>query len=165
MLFKFKSHLLNQNPILFFKNYFFNIYFSHLALHSLIHMTLKWHHKNMSNKITIVIEFWWLPNVLFGSFDCDYTLHLLLPFGVVWEKRSFDSTLIEKKFMKFLQYYLVCSMCTMCIFFHDFFSIINCSITLSIPIYKCWTSCILCFVIQKLVRFLLVHIAVLGNAS
>jgi hypothetical protein len=36
-------------------------------------MALKWHHKNISNKITIFIEFWRLPSVLFDSFDCDYT--------------------------------------------------------------------------------------------
>ncbi len=121
-MFKFKGHLLKPKPKCFFLKIFFqHFFFFHLALHSMIHMTLKWPHKNMSNKITIFIEFWWLPNMLFCSFDCDYTLHLLLPFGVGWERRSFDSTLIEKEFMKFLHYYLVCWKCIMCIFFHDFF--------------------------------------------
>jgi hypothetical protein len=40
----------------------------------MIDMALKWHHKNISNKIIIFIEFWWSPNVLFGLLDCDYTL-------------------------------------------------------------------------------------------
>jgi hypothetical protein len=51
----------------------FNIHITHLALHSMINMALKWYHKNISNKITVFIEFWWSPDVLFGSFDCDYT--------------------------------------------------------------------------------------------
>jgi hypothetical protein len=46
---------------------------SHLAKHSTINMALKWHHKNIFNKNIIFIEFWRLPNVLFDSFDCDYT--------------------------------------------------------------------------------------------
>jgi hypothetical protein len=50
-----------------------NIHISHLALHSMINMTLKWHHKNIFNKIAVFIKFWWLPNVFFGSFDCDCT--------------------------------------------------------------------------------------------
>jgi hypothetical protein len=31
---------------------------SHLAQHSMINMALKWHHKNISNKIIIFKEFW-----------------------------------------------------------------------------------------------------------
>jgi hypothetical protein len=38
-------------------------------------MALKWHHKNISNKITILKEFWWLFNMVFGLFDCDCTLN------------------------------------------------------------------------------------------
>jgi hypothetical protein len=37
----------------------------------MINMTLKWHHKNISNQITIFIKFWQSPNVVFGSFDYD----------------------------------------------------------------------------------------------
>jgi hypothetical protein len=77
LLFKFKGPLLKPKPnIYIFLNFcfeFFNIHINHLALHSMINMTLKWHHKNISNKIIILIEFWWLFDVLFGSFDCDYT--------------------------------------------------------------------------------------------
>ncbi len=72
LLFKFKSPLLKPKPkIIFFE--FFNIHINHLALHSMINMALKWHHKNIFNKITVFIKFWWLPNMFFGSFDCDYT--------------------------------------------------------------------------------------------
>jgi len=56
---------------------FFNIHISHLALHSMINMALMWHHKNITNKITIFIEFWRSPYVFFGSFDCDCTLLII----------------------------------------------------------------------------------------
>lgn len=36
--------------------------------------------------------------------------------------------------------------------------VINCNITLSFPIYRCKTFCALCFIIQKLIRFELVHV-------
>jgi hypothetical protein len=36
-------------------------------------MALKWHHKNISNKIIVVIEFWWSLDTFFGLFDCDCT--------------------------------------------------------------------------------------------
>ncbi len=36
-------------------------------------MALNWHHKNISNKIIVFLEFWQLLYVLFGSFDCDCT--------------------------------------------------------------------------------------------
>jgi hypothetical protein len=42
---------------------FFNTHISHLAQHSIINMALKWHHKNISNKIMVFIEFWWLQHV------------------------------------------------------------------------------------------------------
>jgi hypothetical protein len=77
LLFKFKCPLLKPKPnfILFwiFVFEFFNTHISHLTQHSMINMALKWHHKNIFNKITIFIEFWWSLDVLFGSFDCDYT--------------------------------------------------------------------------------------------
>jgi hypothetical protein len=80
LLFKFKSPLLKQKPKktnwIFILN-FFNIHISHLTLHSMINMTLKWHHKNISNKITIFIEFWWWLDVFLGSFECDY-IHVSL---------------------------------------------------------------------------------------
>jgi len=56
---------------------FFNIHISHLAQHSMINMTLDWHHKNISNKIIIFIEFWRFPDVFFDSFDCDFTFEEL----------------------------------------------------------------------------------------
>jgi hypothetical protein len=64
-----------QFIIIFLKICFecFNIHISHLALHSIIDMTLKWHHKNISNKIIVFIKFWQLPNVFFSLFNCDYT--------------------------------------------------------------------------------------------
>ncbi len=71
----------NQNPILFFLNFFFeifNIHISHLTLQSIINMTLKWHNKNISNKIIVFIEFWQLPDVLFVLFDYDCT-HMPYP--------------------------------------------------------------------------------------
>ncbi len=49
----------------------------------MINMALKWHHKNISNKIAIFIEFWQSPNVLFASFDCDYTQRVLFGIRVV----------------------------------------------------------------------------------
>ncbi len=52
---------------------FFNIHITHVSQHSMINMALKWHHKNVFNKIIIFIEFWWSPNMFFGPFDCDYT--------------------------------------------------------------------------------------------
>jgi len=39
----------------------------------MIKMALKWHHKNISNKITIFIEIWQFLNMFFGSFDYDCT--------------------------------------------------------------------------------------------
>jgi len=75
LLFKLKALLLKfkkKNWIIFGK--FFNIHISHLTLHSMINKALKWHHKNISNKIIVFIEFLWSPDVLFGLFDCDYTL-------------------------------------------------------------------------------------------
>jgi len=36
---------------------FFNIHICHLTLHSMINLELKWHHKNISNKITFFIGF------------------------------------------------------------------------------------------------------------
>jgi hypothetical protein len=77
LLFKFKGPLLKPKPIIisfwfwFFE--FFNTHISHLAPNSMINMALKWHHKNIPNKITIFIEFGQPLDVLFGLFDCDYT--------------------------------------------------------------------------------------------
>jgi hypothetical protein len=39
----------------------------------MINMALKWHHKNISNEVTILKKFWQSFNMFFGSFDCDYT--------------------------------------------------------------------------------------------
>jgi hypothetical protein len=65
LLFKFKSPLLKPKPKLFIFE-LFKIHINHLALHSMINMTFKWHHKNISNKIIVFIDFWHLPNVFFG---------------------------------------------------------------------------------------------------
>jgi hypothetical protein len=75
LLFKFKCPLLKSKPkiMFFFFLEFLNIHISHLTQHSIINMALKWHHKNISNKITVFIEFWRLLNMFFGSFDCDCT--------------------------------------------------------------------------------------------
>jgi hypothetical protein len=76
LLCKFKFPLLKSKPKIFFLNFyfeFFNTHINHLAQHSTSNMALKWNHKNISNKIMVFIEFWWLPNMFFGSFDCDYT--------------------------------------------------------------------------------------------
>jgi hypothetical protein len=54
-------------------------------------MTLKWHHKNISNKITIFIEFWQLLEVFFGSFDYDYTHRAIL---CVYSTKKLDNTII-----------------------------------------------------------------------
>jgi hypothetical protein len=53
----------------------------------MINMALKWHHKNISNKIVVLIEFLRSPNVLFGLFDYDCNhfgtlfLYSLMNFG------------------------------------------------------------------------------------
>jgi hypothetical protein len=60
---------------------FFNIHISHLTLHSMISMALKWHHKNIFNKITVFVKFWQSPNMFFDSFDCDYTRRV---YGSSW---------------------------------------------------------------------------------
>jgi hypothetical protein len=74
MLFKFKGPLLKTKPkIIIFE--FFNIHINHLKLHSMINMALKWHHKNIYNKIIVFINFWQVPNVFFASFDYDYTFY------------------------------------------------------------------------------------------
>jgi hypothetical protein len=46
---------------------------SQLTQHSTINMALKWHHKNIFNKIIVFTNFWQLVDVLFDSFDCDYS--------------------------------------------------------------------------------------------
>jgi hypothetical protein len=59
LLFNFKGPLLKpkpKNPLLLFFE-FFNIHFNNLTRHSIINMALKWHRKNMSNKITVFIKF------------------------------------------------------------------------------------------------------------
>jgi len=72
ILFKFKGFLLRlKHKIIYFE--FFNIHISHLTLHFMINMPLKWHHKNKSNKIAIFIKFWQLLDMFFGSIDCDCT--------------------------------------------------------------------------------------------
>jgi hypothetical protein len=51
----------NQNPKSIFLNFyfeFFNVHIIHLAQHSMINIILKWHHKNISNKIIVFIKFW-----------------------------------------------------------------------------------------------------------
>jgi hypothetical protein len=60
LLFKFKGVLLTPKPKIIILNFYFenfNIHISHLALHSMINMAFKWHHKNISNKITFFIKF------------------------------------------------------------------------------------------------------------
>jgi len=60
ILFKFKVHLLKPKPKIIFLNFyfeFFNTHINHVAQHSMINMALKWHHKNISNKIIVFIEF------------------------------------------------------------------------------------------------------------
>jgi hypothetical protein len=73
MLFKFKGHLLKPKLKIICLNFyfeFFNTHTSHLAQLSMINMALKWHHKNISNKVTNLKEFWRLSNMVFSSFDC-----------------------------------------------------------------------------------------------
>jgi hypothetical protein len=76
LLFKFQGPLLKPKPKTIFLNFyfeFFNIHISYLAKHSMINMTLKWHHKNISNKITVFIKLWQSFDMFFGLIDCDYT--------------------------------------------------------------------------------------------
>jgi hypothetical protein len=76
MLFKFKSPLLKPKPKLFFSNFYFefpNSHIGHFTKLPMITMALKWHHKNIFNKITILKEFLQSSNIVFYSFDCDYT--------------------------------------------------------------------------------------------
>jgi hypothetical protein len=92
LLFKLKGPLLKPKPqYIFFE--FLNIHISHFALHSMINMALKWHHKNISNKIIVFMEFWRSPNVLFDSFDYDCTLGHLLRLEV-------DDSILSMYFMK-----------------------------------------------------------------
>ncbi len=60
--------------------YFFNFYFEflntcigHFIKLPMITIALKWHHKNIFNKITILNFFWQSSNIVFCSFDCDST--------------------------------------------------------------------------------------------
>jgi len=78
LLFKFQGLLLKPKlKIYFFWISILNsstfIHINHLDKHSMINMALKWHHKNISNKITVFIKFRWLLDMFFGLFDCDYT--------------------------------------------------------------------------------------------
>ncbi len=83
LLCKFKCPLLKSKAKIFYFE-FFNIHISHLSQHSIINMALKRNHKNIYNKIIVFIEFWWSPNLSFGSFDCDYTpIPPKTPFGDV----------------------------------------------------------------------------------
>jgi len=45
-----------QNNFFEFLFWILQHYINHLAQHSMIKMTLKWHHKNISNKITILTK-------------------------------------------------------------------------------------------------------------
>jgi hypothetical protein len=67
----------------------------------MINMALKWHQKKKSNNIIVFIAFWWLPNVLFGSFDCDCTLwcSLLICKGIYIYIYNFQ--VISSPFRKF----------------------------------------------------------------
>jgi hypothetical protein len=60
---------IKNNVFWFFFGEFLNIHISHLTRHSTINMALKWHHKNIYNKITVFIEFWRLLDMFFGSID------------------------------------------------------------------------------------------------
>ncbi len=90
LLCKFKCPLLKSKPkIIFLKFYFefFNTHISHLTQHFMLNMALKWHHKNISNNIIIFVEFWRLPDMFFGSFDCDYMpIPRKTPFGDVFKE-------------------------------------------------------------------------------
>jgi hypothetical protein len=58
-----------QNLIYIFFNFnfeFLNIHISHLTQLPMITMALKWHHKNKSNKIIVLKEFWSSPNTIFA---------------------------------------------------------------------------------------------------
>jgi hypothetical protein len=46
---------------------------NHLTQHSMINMTLKWHQKNITNKIIIFIEIWYWLIVFFDLFDYECT--------------------------------------------------------------------------------------------
>jgi hypothetical protein len=52
---------------------------NHLTQLPMINLALKWHHKNISNKVIVLKEFWQSFNMVFDLFDCDYTL-----FHVSW---------------------------------------------------------------------------------
>ncbi len=58
---------------------FLNIHINHLTQLPMINLALKWYPKNISNKVIVLKEFWQLFNMVFDSFDCDYTL-----FHVSW---------------------------------------------------------------------------------
>jgi hypothetical protein len=96
LLNKFKV-LYYQNPkyIIFNFNFeFLNIRISHLAQLPIITMALKSHHKNISKKIIVVKEFWSSSNMIFGSFDCHYSLRLTKNGACGVHSFSFSKTLI-----------------------------------------------------------------------
>ncbi len=53
---------------------FLNTHISHLTQLPMINMALKWQHKTIFFKITILKEFWQLFDMVFSLFDCDCTL-------------------------------------------------------------------------------------------
>ncbi len=75
----------NQNPKLFFFNFYFeflNTHIGHFTKLPMITMALKWHHENIFNKITILKKIWQSFDIVFCSFDYDHTqmaLRLVLP--------------------------------------------------------------------------------------
>jgi hypothetical protein len=75
-LFKFKSPISKPKLKIFFLDFYFelfSIHINHLTKLPMINIALKWHHKNISNKVTILKKFWPSSNMVLGLFDCDYT--------------------------------------------------------------------------------------------
>jgi len=74
LLFKFKGFFTKTKTqnLFFFKFICWNLQHSYQSFNttSMINLALKWHHKNISNNITVFIEFWWPPDMFFGSLDC-----------------------------------------------------------------------------------------------
>jgi hypothetical protein len=119
LLFKFKGPLLKPKPKIIFFNFYFeslNIHINHLSQLSMIIMASKWHHKNISNKITVLKEFQWLFDMVFGLFDCDCTLDNNL--NVFWLKFNFI-------FMNFTQIKPHCKIPLEQIMPHERFPLIN----------------------------------------
>jgi len=105
LFFKFKGPLLKPKSKIYFFQFLFWILqdsYSHLAQLPMITMTLKWHQKNISNKIIVLKKNWQLSEMVFGLFDFDYTpklnyfFHFIILLTKITSFEIFDYSKCEK---------------------------------------------------------------------